>query len=91
MKYLKLVPIALTAAAAALMSRDCVAQTAPSAPLQVNESPLTLWTFPDRDAVNAGTVSIITAPAWRREVGIRRRHGTCPRREGQASHPAGVG
>ncbi len=63
MQYLNLIPIALIAAATGLWSRDAVAQTRPANPPEATGSPLTPWRFPDRDAVNAGTVSIITAPA----------------------------
>ncbi len=61
MRYL--LPIALIASTAGLWSRDTVAQSGPATPPQATESPLTQWRFPDRDAVNAGTVTIITAPA----------------------------
>lgn len=69
MRYLvtKLIPIVLVAAAG-LSSLDALAQTAPAATQQVTSgqpvfTPLTPWKFPDREAVNAGTVTIITAPA----------------------------
>src|SRR4249919_1325342 len=61
--------IALAAAAAGPCLHDAVAQTGPAAqpPSGTSEpvfTPLTTrWTFPNPDAVNAGTVSIITAPA----------------------------
>ena len=67
----RLIRFALAAAAASLSLHDAVGQTAPAAPSppsaqspEPNFVPLTnRWTFPDRDAVNAGTVTIITAPA----------------------------
>ena len=61
--------IALAAAAAGPWLHDAVAQTGPAAqpPSGTSEpvfTPLTTrWTFPNPDAVNAGTVTIITAPA----------------------------
>ena len=61
--------IALAAAAAGTWLHDAVAQTGPAAqpPPGLSEpvfTPLTTrWTFPNPDAVNAGTVTIITAPA----------------------------
>ena len=61
--------IALVAAATGDWAHDALAQTGPAAQPQPAESqpvftPLTTpWTFPDHDAVNAGTVTIITAPA----------------------------
>ena len=61
--------IALAAAATAAWLQDTLAQTGPAAQPQPAGSqpvftPLTTpWTFPDHDAVNAGTVTIITAPA----------------------------
>jgi TRAP-type uncharacterized transport system substrate-binding protein len=61
--------LALAAAAVGLSLHDAGAQTAPAAPPQATSqqpsfSPLTTrWTFPDPGAVNAGTVTIITAPA----------------------------
>ena len=61
--------IALAAAAAGPWLHDAVAQTGPTAqpPSGTSEpvfTPLTTrWTFPNPDAVNAGTVTIITAPA----------------------------
>jgi TRAP-type uncharacterized transport system substrate-binding protein len=63
MQYLNLIPIALLAAASGVLSRAAVAQTGTAAPSQAIGSPAAPWTFPYRDAVNAGTVSIITAPA----------------------------
>jgi TRAP-type uncharacterized transport system substrate-binding protein len=62
-RYLNLIPIALVAAVSGVLSRDTVAQTGTAAPPQPIGSPLAPGTFPYRDAVNAGTVSIITAPA----------------------------
>jgi uncharacterized protein len=67
----QLIRLALAAAAVSLSLHDAAAQTAPAAPppQQVPGqrpvfSPLTSrWTFPDREAVNSGTVTIITAPA----------------------------
>ena len=60
-----LIPIVLVAAA--LWANDAGAQTGagpgPRTDLQPVFTPLTQWKFPDRDAVNAGTVTIITAPA----------------------------
>jgi len=67
MRYL--IPIALVVAAAGAWLHDAVAQTGPASQPQSGATqpvftPLTTpWTFPDRDAVNAGTVTIITAPA----------------------------
>ncbi len=66
MRYL--VPIALIAAAGTAWLHDAAAQTARTAAPSPSTAkpayaPLTRWTFPDRDAVNAGTVTIITAPA----------------------------
>jgi len=61
--------LALAAAAVSLSLQDAGAQTAPAVPTQATSqqpsfSPLTTrWTFPDPGAVNAGTVTIITAPA----------------------------
>lgn len=61
--------IALAAAATGAWVQDALAQTGPAAQPQPAGSqpvftPLTTpWTFPDHDAVNAGTVTIITAPA----------------------------
>jgi TRAP-type uncharacterized transport system substrate-binding protein len=61
--------IALAAAAASFCLHDAAAQTTPAVPppatsQQPSFSPLTTrWTFPDSSAVNAGTVTIITAPA----------------------------
>jgi TRAP-type uncharacterized transport system substrate-binding protein len=61
--------IALAAAAAGPWLHDAVAQTGPTAQPPSGKSepvftPLTTrWTFPNPDAVNAGTVTIITAPA----------------------------
>ena len=61
--------IALVAAATGAWVQDTPAQTGPAAQPQPAElqpvfTPLTTpWTFPDHDAVNAGTVTIITAPA----------------------------
>ena len=67
----RLIRFALATAAVSLSLHDAVGQTAPAAPSpppaqsqEPNFVPLTnRWTFPDRDAVNAGTVTIITAPA----------------------------
>jgi TRAP-type uncharacterized transport system substrate-binding protein len=67
----QLIRFALAAAAVSLSLHDAAAQTAPAAPppqqapsQQPAFSPLTnRWTFPDREAVNSGTVTIITAPA----------------------------
>ena len=56
--------------AAALSLHHASAQTAPAVPPQATSpqpsfSPLTTrWTFPDRDAVNAGTVSINRPQRW---------------------------
>ncbi len=67
MRYL--IPIALVAAAAGVWLHHAAAQTGPAAQPQPGATepvftPLTTpWAFPDRDAVNAGTVTIITAPA----------------------------
>lgn len=67
MRYL--ISVALVAAAAAAWLHNADAQTGPvsqpqSGATQPVFTPLTTpWTFPDRDAVNAGTVTIITAPA----------------------------
>ncbi|HXX04452.1 MAG TPA: hypothetical protein VEJ37_08960 [Xanthobacteraceae bacterium] len=67
MRYL--IPVALIVAAAGPWLNNAVAQNAPATQAQAGASepaftPLTTpWTFPDRDAVNAGTVTIITAPA----------------------------
>ena len=64
-----LISVALAAAAAGAWLHDAVAQTGPASQPQSGATqpvftPLTTpWTFPDRDAVNAGTVTIITAPA----------------------------
>jgi TRAP-type uncharacterized transport system, periplasmic component len=61
--------IALAAAAAGPWLHDAVAQTGPAAqPPSGSSEPVftpltTRWTFPNPDAVNAGTVTIITAPA----------------------------
>ena len=61
--------IALAAAAAGTWLHDAVAQTGPAAQPPPGSSepvftPLTArWAFPNPDAVNAGTVTIITAPA----------------------------
>ena len=63
MRYLNLIPIALVAAVSGVLSRDTVAQMGTAAPPQPIGSPLAPGTVPYRDAVNAGTVSIITAPA----------------------------
>jgi TRAP-type uncharacterized transport system substrate-binding protein len=71
MRYLismALVSTALVAAAAGLCPQGALAQTspaaaAPAADTQPVFAPLTAWKLPDRDAVNAGTVTIITAPA----------------------------
>ena len=62
MRYLNLIPTALVAAVSGVLSRDTVAQTGTAAPPQPIGSPLAPGTYPYRDAVNAGTVSI-TAPA----------------------------
>jgi TRAP-type uncharacterized transport system substrate-binding protein len=67
----QLIRFALAAAAVSLSLHDASAQTTPAAPppqqassQQPVFSPLTnRWTFPDREAVNSGTVTIITAPA----------------------------
>jgi TRAP-type uncharacterized transport system substrate-binding protein len=67
----QLIRLALAAAAVSLSLQNAVAQTAPVAGSppqaqiqQPNFVPLTnRWTFPNADAVNAGTVTIITAPA----------------------------
>jgi TRAP-type uncharacterized transport system substrate-binding protein len=66
MRYL--IRAALVAAAASLWLHDAVAQPANAVAPQATSgepvfTPLRQWTFPDRDAVNAGTVTIITAPA----------------------------
>jgi len=66
MRYL--ISMALVAAAAGLCPQSALAQTspaaaAPAADTQPVFAPLTPWKLPDRDAVNAGTVTIITAPA----------------------------
>jgi TRAP-type uncharacterized transport system substrate-binding protein len=67
MEYL--IRIALAAAAASFWLDDAIAQTTPAVPSpatsqQPSFSPLTTrWTFPDSSAVNAGSVTIITAPA----------------------------
>jgi TRAP-type uncharacterized transport system substrate-binding protein len=64
-----LIWIALALAAVGSLLPDARAQGGPAAQLPPRASeqvftPLTTpWTFPDRDAVNAGTVTIITAPA----------------------------
>jgi hypothetical protein len=64
-----LVWIALAVAAAGSWLHDAVAQTGPAAqPPPGSSEPVftplnTRWTFPNPDAVNAGTVTIITAPA----------------------------
>jgi TRAP-type uncharacterized transport system substrate-binding protein len=61
--------IALAAAAAGPWLQDAVAQTGPTAqPPPGSSEPVftplnTQWAFPNPDAVNAGTVTIITAPA----------------------------
>jgi hypothetical protein len=52
----------LLAAALGVLSCD-VAETGTAAPPQAMASPVVPWTLPYRDAVNAGAVSIITAPA----------------------------
>jgi TRAP-type uncharacterized transport system substrate-binding protein len=67
----QLIRLAFAAAAVTLSLHGATAQTTPAAPppqpapsQQPVFSPLTnRWTFPDREAVNSGTVSIITAPA----------------------------
>jgi TRAP-type uncharacterized transport system substrate-binding protein len=67
----QLIRLAFAAAAVSLSLHDATAQTTPAAPppqqapsQQPVFSPLTnRWTFPNADAVNAGTVTIITAPA----------------------------
>jgi TRAP-type uncharacterized transport system substrate-binding protein len=67
MEYL--IRIALAAAAVSFSLDDATAQTTPTVPppatsQQPSVSPLTTrWTFPDSSAVNAGSVTIITAPA----------------------------
>jgi TRAP-type uncharacterized transport system substrate-binding protein len=63
-----LIRIALIAAAASLWLHDAVAQPANAVAPHATSGepafmPLKQWTFPDREAVNAGTVTIITAPA----------------------------
>ena len=64
-----LICIALVAAAAGPLSLEAMAQTGPAAQPGASATQpaftalTTPWTFPDRDAVNAGTVTIITAPA----------------------------
>ena len=64
-----IIRLALAAAAVGLSLHHAGAQTAPAVPPQATSqqpsfSPLTArWTFPDPSAVNAGTVTIITAPA----------------------------
>ncbi len=64
-----LVLIVLAAAAASACLHNAVAQTGSAAqPPQVASEPVftplnTRWAFPNPDAVNAGTVTIITAPA----------------------------
>jgi uncharacterized protein len=64
-----LVWIALAAAATGPFLHDAVAQTGPTAqPPPGSSEPVftplnTRWAFPNPDAVNAGTVTIITAPA----------------------------
>jgi hypothetical protein len=64
-----LVWIALTAVVSGAWLYDAVAQTGPAAqpPSGTSEpvfTPLTTrWAFPNPDTVNAGTVTIITAPA----------------------------
>jgi len=64
-----LICVALVAAATGSVLPQAFGQTAPAAQppagaTQPAFSALTTpWTFPDRDAVNAGTVTIITAPA----------------------------
>ena len=67
----QLIRLAFAAAAVSLSLHGATAQTTPAAPppqqapsQQPVFSPLTnRWTFPNVDAVNAGTVTIITAPA----------------------------
>jgi TRAP-type uncharacterized transport system substrate-binding protein len=67
----QLIRLAFAAAAVSLSLHAATAQTTPAAPppqqapsQQPVFSPLTnRWTFPNADAVNAGTVTIITAPA----------------------------
>ena len=67
MRYLT--RIALAAVAASVWLHDAAAQSTPAVPppatsQQPSFSPLTTrWAFPDSSAVNAGTVTIITAPA----------------------------
>jgi TRAP-type uncharacterized transport system substrate-binding protein len=66
MRYL--ITIALVAATASLCAHQGAAQTAAAPPpatgAQPVFTPLTQqWTLPDRNAINAGTVTIITAPA----------------------------
>ena len=62
-----LVWIALAAAATGPLAHDALAQTAAQPPAVSSEpvfTPLnTRWAFPNPDAVNAGTVTVITAPA----------------------------
>jgi len=62
------IPLALIAAAVGLSAHEAPAQTGPAAASQRSDmqpvfAPLTQWKFPDRDAINAGTVTIVTAPA----------------------------
>ena len=89
--------IALAAAAARPWLHGAVAQTGPAAQPPPGSSepvftPLTTrWTFPNPDAVNAGTVTIITAPAGGAKSDSPRGYGTRSRREGQAAHPADPG
>src|SRR5262245_20145683 len=81
-----LVWIALAVAAASPWLHEAVAQTGPTAQTPSGTSELaftpltTRWAFPNPDAVNAGTVTIITCG-----------HGARPRREGQAAHSADPG
>ena len=62
MRILILIPAMLVAATAMLWPQQGNAQTA-GAGAPPTFAPLTPWSFPDREAVNAGTVTIITAPA----------------------------
>ncbi len=66
MRYL--MTLAVVAAALGLWPHQALAQTALAAVPAVTSgqpvfTPLTPWKFPNHDAVNAGTVTIITAPA----------------------------
>lgn len=66
MRYL--MTLAVVAAALGLWPHQALAQTALAAVPAATSgqpvfTPLTPWKFPNHDAVNAGTVTIITAPA----------------------------